>query len=124
MNEVAVNLLWMLGTRGPIFVVCIVGLIYALTHSRQGPGAALLTAVVCGLLLIGDLVMMVVYTFLPGVLVQQQNMRPESIATVYRGLSFVWGLFHTAGLAGLVGAVFMGRSTAPPATGPEYAKKS
>ena len=107
-NAMLMQMLWIV----PIFLVCLFGLVLAISRWGRHPRAALLVTLGVSVLLVAAVCQSVVYTFImPRVMAGHPA---ASASTIYGVVGFLFSLLHQSGLVLLILAAFAGRKPAAP----------
>jgi hypothetical protein len=98
--------------QAPLLVVYLLGMVLAVVFWTRCPGAAIVTVLGCGVLVVTTLVM----AFVQASMIERQRsgaMTGEQFAAAMRAVGFVGSAGRALGLGVIVAAVFMGRARAP-----------
>jgi hypothetical protein len=104
-------------TLTPYLLVYVGGMIVCAILWRKAPTAAMLAMGGLGLMLFGTLATRFLSMYLVQTRLRSSSMTSAQIGNVMTVLSLAGGLVHGGGLAAIIAAVFIGRESAPTASG-------
>ena len=106
------ELLWSLLTRTPVFLITVVGMVWALVQWRKAPNAALFTLLACLGILVASLIFPALFIWFTPMMLRNAPPGAERDYIVWtnRGIIGTWNVCTALCLGALLFAVFAGRA--------------